>query len=145
MAFRRKSRKAVKLEFLGANDERLVYEVEYSPSLGDRLTKIGKDLENSDNSEEEQKKYLIKAYDEMLGQGAMKEIQKVIFENDELLISDLIDIGFYIITEVEKKNKEIDEEYKLDTVIAQDKQAVQNVLTIEQIQRLINGQNQLPN
>lgn len=144
MAFRRKAKKVINLEFITSTDELLTYEVEYSKDLGEKLIQIGKDLDNTANSENEQKQYLVKAYGEILGLEALREIKEKVFDNEELLLSDLIDIGMYIIKEVEKTNKEIEEEYRFDEEIIGREQKV-NVLNIEEIDELINGKNKLSN
>lgn len=144
MAFRRKAKKVINLEFITSTDELLTYEVEYSKDLGEKLIQIGKDLDNTANSENEQKQYLVKAYGEILGLEALREIKEKVFDNEELLLSDLIDIGMYIIKEVEKTNKEIEEEYRLDAEFMGKSQKV-NVLNVEEIDDLINGKNKLSN
>lgn len=144
MAFRRKAKKVINLEFITSTDELLTYEVEYSKDLGEKLIQIGKDLDNTANSENEQKQYLVKAYGEILGLEALREIKVKVFDNEELSLSDLIDIGMYIIKEVEKTNKEIEEEYRLDAEFMRKSQKV-NVLNVEEIDDLINGKNKLSN
>lgn len=144
MAFRRKAKKVINLEFITSTDELLTYEVEYSKDLGEKLIQIGKDLDNTANSENEQKQYLVKAYGEILGLEALREIKEKVFDNEELSLSDLIDIGMYIIKEVEKTNKEIEEEYRLDAEIMGKSQKL-NVLNVEEINDFINGKNKLSN
>ncbi len=144
MAFRRKTKKVINLEFITSTDELLTYEVEYSKDLGEKLIQIGKDLDNTANSENEQKQYLVKAYGEILGLEALREIKEKVFDNEELSLSDLIDIGMYIIKEVEKTNKEIEEEYRLDAEIIGKSQKL-NVLNVEEINDFINGKNKLSN
>lgn len=144
MAFRRKAKKVINLEFITSTDELLTYEVEYSKDLGEKLIQIGKDLDNTANSENEQKQYLVKAYGEILGLEALREIKEKVFDNEELSLSDLIDIGMYIIKEVEKTNKEIEEEYRLDAEIIGKSQKL-NVLNVEEINDFINGKNKLSN
>lgn len=153
MAFRRKSKKVIELEFITEKEEKLIYEVAYSTELGDKLMQFAEEMEKIQDDEEKQIEYLIKAYDEMLGAGAMKKIQAEVFGGDELLLSDLTDIGFYITGEVEKKNREIEQEYQellfpnqtIKKYPYANPQA-KKTFTIEEVQRLLNeNTNKLPN
>lgn len=153
MAFRRKSRKVIELEFITEKEEKLIYEVPYSKDLGDKLIQFAEEMEKIQDDEEKQIEYLIKAYDEMLGAGAMDKIQAEVFGGDELLLSDLTDIGFYITSEVEKKNQEIEQEYQELLFSNQTTNKypyanpqAQKTFTIEEVQRLLNeNTNKLPN
>lgn len=146
MAFRRKSRQVIELEFITEKEEKLIYEVPYSKELGDKLIKLAEEMEKiEEDDEEKQKEYLIKAYNEMLGAGAMDNIQAEVFGGDELLLSDLIDIGLYITSVVEKKNQEMEEEYQSfllsNPVIRKTPDSntqKQKLFTIEEVQRLLN-------
>lgn len=133
MAFRRKSNK-LKFEFITADEEILAYEAEYSTELGDKLMKIGEDIDNNGYDENKQKEYLVTAYAEILGIEAMKEIKEKVFENEEFTLSDLIDIGMYIITVVEKQNQKIAESYNSLPII----NTISSKPTPKQIQELIN-------
>lgn len=156
MAFRRKSRKTIELEFITEKEEKIIFEVAYTKKLGEKLVKLAEEMSDEENmSEEEQSAYLIKAYDEMLGAGAMDKIQEEVFGGDDLLLSDLVDIGLYITSVVEKKNKEIEDEYQLpiqanpaNPVVNNpvNNNANQRLFTIEEVQRLLNeNTNKLPN
>ncbi|BFL72127.1 hypothetical protein [Anaerococcus nagyae] len=158
MAFRRKARKTINLEFVTADEQTLVYEVEHNQALADKLVTLGESVEDKEMTDSEEKAFLVKAYDEIMGQGAMSEIKEKVFENEELLLTDLLDIGFYIIEEVEKANKELAEEYqtlpKANPNLGQNAQAsVQapaqtlkpyintpndKTFTLEEVQRLLN-------
>lgn len=153
MAFRRKSRKTIELEFITEKEEKIIFEVAYTKKLGEKLVKLAEEMSDKENmSEEEQSAYLIKAYDEMLGAGAMDKIQEEVFGGDELLLSDLVDIGLYITDVVEKKNKEIAEEYQAPIQGNNVKKYPyantlnQKMFTFEEVQRLLNeNTNKLPN
>lgn len=166
MAFRRKARKTINLEFVTADEQTLVYEVEHNQALADKLITLGESAEGQEMTEQEEKAFLVKAYDEIMGQGAMSEIKEKVFENEELLLTDLIDIGFYIIEEVEKSNEELAKEYptlpKANHNLGQNAQAsVQapaqrlkpyinapsdKTFTLEEVQRLLNeNKNKLSN
>lgn len=156
MAFRRRERKVVTLEFIDADEKKLVYEVPYSKELGEKLTKIGEDIDTENSTEEEQIQFLIKAYDAMLGDGAMKVIRERVFEGDELLLTDLLDIGNYIIQEVEKMNEKIVADYgqnfdeeKMAELFAkgvENSERDRKQFSIEEVQRILNdNKHQLSN
>ncbi|MDU2132925.1 MAG: hypothetical protein E7E74_10190, partial [Finegoldia magna] len=99
---------------------------------------------------------LIKAYDAMLGDGAMKVIQERVFEGDELLLTDLLDIGNYIIQEVEKMNEKIVADYgqnfdeeKMAELFAkgvENSERNRKQFSIEEVQRILNdNKHQLSN
>lgn len=134
MAFRRKSNK-LRFEFITANEEILAYEADYSTDLGNKLIKIGEDIANNEYDEDKQKEYLVTAYAEILGIEAMQEIKEKVFENEEFTLRDLVDIGMYIITVVEKNNQKIEETYKSIPTI----NTTNSKSTPQQIQELING------
>ena len=114
----------------------------YSQELANTLIKIGEEMDNAEDlSVEEQKQYLIKAYEELLGKEAMAEIKEKVFGGDELEITDLVDIGLYITSVVEKKNTEMEERTKnLGNVtnVETNVQAPEKMFTIEEVQRLLN-------
>ena len=142
MAFKRRARSVIELEFITVDDKTLKYDVPYSQELADTLIKIGEEMDNAEDlSVEEQKQYLIKAYEELLGKEAMAEIKEKVFGGDELEITDLVDIGLYITSVVEKKNTEMEERTKdlaNVTNVETNVQAPQKMFTIEEVQRLLN-------
>lgn len=166
MAFRRKARKTINLEFITADENKLVYEVVVSQELSSKLIKFGEAVEGQDDlSDEEQVEILIKFFDEILGAGAMAEIKEKVFEGDELLLTDMLDIGWYIIGEVNKFNSSIDEDYPIlkqpekeepkpvevtrdvpeEIANAVTKKNQEKLFTFEEVQRLLNDSNKLPN
>lgn len=111
MAFKRQKRQVIKFEFEYINDKQetdyLKYESEYDTDLAKKLTDIG-ELDFEKMSSNESKQALRKAYDTILGLGAMDEIQEKVFEGDELLLPDYLSIGNYLVEEVDKANKELE-------------------------------------
>ena len=59
-------------------------------------------------SSSESKQALRKAFDTILGLGAMDKIQEKVFDGDELLLTDYLSIGNYLVEEVDKANKELE-------------------------------------
>lgn len=115
MAFKRQKRQLIKFEFeyQGENKETkyLRYEVEHDNDLANKLIEIGKlDFEKSSN--DEAKKALRKAFETILGYGSMDDIQAKVFEGEELLLTDYISIGNYLISEVDKANKELEKMFQ---------------------------------
>ena len=115
MAFKRQKRQIIKFEFeyQGENKETkyLRYEVEHDNDLANNLIEIGKlDFEKSSN--DEAKKALRKAFETILGYGSMDDIQAKVFEGEELLLTDYISIGNYLVSEVDKANKELEKMFQ---------------------------------
>ena len=142
MAFVRRKRN-LEFEFITVNNEKLVFEAEYSSALGDKLATLGEEMQGAENmADDEIKLYLIKAYDEILGHGAMAKIKAEVFAGDDISLQDLVDIGQYIILEVEKSNQMLAQTYS--NPLANVYQEKPNAG--DEIQRLLNGNttNQLP-
>lgn len=111
MAFKRQKRHLIKFEFEYAGDQGetkyLSYEVEHDTDLAQKLTDMGK-LDFKTMSSTEAKQALRRAYDTILGLGAMDDIQEKVFGGDDLLLTDYLGIGNYLIGEVDKANKELE-------------------------------------
>lgn len=111
MAFKRQKRQVIKFEFEYINDKQetdyLKYESEYDTDLAKKLTDIG-ELDFEKMSSNESKQALRKAYDAILGLGAMDDIKEKVFGGDDLLLTDYLGIGNYLIGEVDKANKELE-------------------------------------
>lgn len=111
MAFKRQKRHLINFEFeyqdLDGNEQFLRYEVEHDTDLAKKLTDMGK-LDFNTMSSTEAKQALRRAYDTILGLGAMDDIQKKVFGGDDLLLTDYLGIGNYLIGEVDKANKELE-------------------------------------
>lgn len=111
MAFKRQKRQVIKFEFEYINEKQetdyLKYETEYDSELAKKLTAIG-ELDFEKMSLNESKQALRKAFDTILGLGAMDDIQAKVFEGDELLLPDYLSIGNYLVEEVDKANKELE-------------------------------------
>ena len=111
MGFKRQKRQVIKFEFEYTNEKQetdyLKYETEHDSELAKKLTAIG-DLDFEKMSSNESKQALRKAYDTILGLGAMDDIQAKVFEGDELLLPDYLSIGNYLVEEVDKANKELE-------------------------------------
>ena len=111
MAFKRQKRQLIKFEFEYINEkqetEYLTYEIEHDSDLAKKLTSIG-DLDFKEMSSSESKQVLRKAFDTILGLGAMDKIQEKVFDGDELLLTDYLSIGNYLVEEVDKANKELE-------------------------------------
>ena len=111
MAFKRQKRHLINFEFeyqdLNGNEQFLRYEVEHDTDLAKKLTDMGK-LDFNTMSSTEAKQALRKAYDTILGFGAMDNIQEKVFGGDELLLTDYLAIGNYLVEEVDKANKELE-------------------------------------
>lgn len=111
MAFKRQKRHLINFEFefqdLNGNEQFLRYEVEHDTDLAKKLTDMGK-LDFNTMSSTEAKQALRKAYDTILGFGAMDKIQEKVFGGDDLLLTDYISIGKYLMEEVDKANKELE-------------------------------------
>lgn len=139
MAFKRRKRKVITLEFEGTNGEVLKYEVPHSKELGDKLIALSETQDLDDATEKEQIEFLYKAYEEILGKGEMKKIQEKIYDGDEFLLTDMLDIGNYIIEQVDKANDEIISDYGVSQNQANNNANDNNKLfTIEEVQRLLN-------
>lgn len=134
MVFRRKSRKVVVLDFEYEEKNQtknLHFEIKHTERLADTLLKISSEIEdNLDIDVKTMSNKLIEIYDEILGAGSMAMIKEKVYENDDLLITDLLDIGNYIVAQVDKVNKEIEEKY--GTISKQTKQK-QQFYTIEDV------------
>ena len=146
MAFKRRKRKVITLEFEGTNGELLKYEVPHSKELGDKLIALSETQDLDNATEKEQIEFLYKAYEEILGKGEMKKIQEKIYDGDEFLLTDMLDIGNYIIEQVDKANDEIISDYGVSQNQANNNANDNNKLfTIEEVQRLLNDRpNELP-
>lgn len=111
MAFKRQKRQVIKFEFEYQNEKQetlyLKYETEHDSELAKKLTAIG-ELDFDKMTLNETKQVLRKAYDTILGIGSMDDIQKKVFEGDELLLPDYLSIGNYLVEEVDKANKELE-------------------------------------
>lgn len=111
MAFKRQKRQVIKFEFEYQNEKQetqyLKYETEHDSELAKKLTAIG-ELDFEKMSLNESKQALRKAFDTILGLGAMDDIQAKVFEGDELLLPDYLSIGNYLVEEVDKANKELE-------------------------------------
>ncbi|EEI83496.1 hypothetical protein [Anaerococcus tetradius] len=111
MAFKRQKRQLIKFEFefqdINGDTQSLNYEIEHDTDLAKKLTEIGK-LDFNTMSSTEAKQALRKAYDTILGFGAMDNIQEKVFGGDELLLTDYLAIGNYLVEEVDKANKELE-------------------------------------
>lgn len=111
MAFKRQKRHLINFEFeyqdLDGNEQFLRYKVEHDTDLAKKLTDMGK-LDFNTMSSTEAKQALRRAYDTILGLGAMDDIQEKVFGGDDLLLTDYLGIGNYLIGEVDKANKELE-------------------------------------
>lgn len=111
MAFKRQKRQLINFEFeyqdINGDIQYLKYEIEHDTDLAKKLTDIGK-LDFNTMSSAEAKQALRKAYDTILGFGAMDKIQEKVFGGDELLLTDYLAIGNYLLEEVDKANKELE-------------------------------------
>lgn len=111
MAFKRQKRHLINFEFeyqdINGNEQLLRYEVEHDTDLAKKLTDMG-ELDFEKMSSSEAKQALRKAYDAILGFGAMDKIQEKVFGGDELLLTDYISIGNYLVEEVDRANKELE-------------------------------------
>lgn len=133
MAFKRQKRYLISFEFeyqdLNGNEQFLRYEVEHDTDLAKKLTAIG-ELDFEKMSSSEAKQALRKAYDTILGFGAMDKIQEKVFGGDELLLTDYISIGNYLVEEVDKANKVLEKLTKSFT-FAKHTQAVDGIIVDE--------------
>lgn len=111
MAFKRQKRHLINFEFeyqdLNGKEQFLRYEVEHDTDLAKKLTDMGK-LDFKTMSSTEAKQALRRAYDTILGLGAMDDIQEKVFGGDDLLLTDYLGIGNYLIGEVDRANKELE-------------------------------------
>lgn len=111
MAFKRQKRQLINFEFeyqdINDDTKYLRYEIEHDTDLAKKLTDIGK-LDFTTMSSAEAKQALRRAYDTILGLGAMDDIQEKVFRGDDLLLTDYLGIGNYLIGEVDKANKELE-------------------------------------
>ena len=77
--------------------------------LGKKLIDFGERASNKDEVEklpiEEQKQEIIDFYESILGKGAYEEIKKEAFEGEELKFEDLLDVGYFLIEEINKYNE----------------------------------------
>lgn len=133
MAFKRQKRHLINFEFeyqdLNGNEQLLRYEVEHDTDLAKKLTDMGK-LDFNTMSSAEAKQALRKAYDTILGFGAMDKIQEKVFGGDELLLTDYISIGNYLVEEVDKANKVL-EKLTQSFTFATNTQAVDGIIVDE--------------
>lgn len=115
MAFKRQKRQIIKFEFEYKDESNetkyLRYEIEHNNDLANKLIEIGNlDFEKLTN--DEAKKALRKAFETILGYGSMDDIQAKVFDGEELLLTDYISIGNYLISEVDKANKELEKMFQ---------------------------------
>ncbi|WP_105300912.1 hypothetical protein [Anaerococcus marasmi] len=133
MAFKRQKRHLINFEFeyqdLNGNEQLLRYEVEHDTDLAKKLTDMG-NLDFNTMSSTEAKQALRKAYDTILGFGAMDKIQEKVFGGDDLLLTDYISIGNYLVEEVDKANKEL-EKLTQSFAFAKHTQAVDGIIVDE--------------
>lgn len=133
MAFKRQKRHLINFEFeyqdINGNEQLLRYEVEHDTDLAKKLTDMGK-LDFNTMSSSEAKQALRKAYDTILGFGAMDKIQEKVFGGDDLLLTDYLGIGNYLIREVDKANKELVELTKT-FILNRNKDAVDGIIVDE--------------
>lgn len=133
MAFKRQKRHLIKFEFEYTGDQGetkyLNYEVEHDTDLAQKLTDMGK-LDFKTMSSTEAKQALRRAYDTILGIGAMDDIQEKVFGGDDLLLTDYLGIGNYLIGEVDKANKELVELTKT-FIVNRNKDAVDGIIVDE--------------
>lgn len=133
MAFKRQKRHLINFEFeyqdINGNEQLLRYEVEHDTDLAKKLTDMGK-LDFNTMSSSEAKQALRKAYDTILGFGAMDKIQEKVFGGDDLLLTDYLGIGNYLIGEVDKANKELVELTKT-FILNRNKDAVDGIIVDE--------------
>lgn len=133
MAFKRQKRYLINFEFeyqdLNGNEQFLRYEVEHDTDLAKKLTAIG-ELDFKKMSSSEAKQALRKVYDTILGFGAMDKIQEKVFGGDDLLLTDYLGIGNYLIEEVDKANKELLELTKT-FIVNRNKGAVDGIIVDE--------------
>ena len=116
MAFKRQKRQLIKFEFeyndvVNRETKNLTYEIEHDTDLAKKLIAIG-ELDFEKMSSSEAKETLRKAFDTILGLGAMDDIQAKVFKGDELLLTDYISIGNYLMSEVDKANKELEKMFQ---------------------------------
>lgn len=109
MVFKRKNNN-IKFEFECVDGEVLKFETVLSEDLSNKLIDIG-NIDHKNLSDEESKKILIKAYDQILGKNAMDDIKELVFGGDDFSLADIIDIGVYIVEEVNKYNEKINNLY----------------------------------
>ncbi|MBS5989565.1 MULTISPECIES: hypothetical protein [Anaerococcus] len=115
MAFKRQKRQLIKFEFEYEDENKetkyLRYEIEHNNDLANKLIEIGNlDFEKLTN--DEAKKALRKAFETILSYGSMDDIQAKVFDGEELLLTDYISIGNYLISEVDKANKELEKMFQ---------------------------------
>lgn len=138
MAFKRKERKIINFDFEYQEDNQiktLHFEQEHSKKLSEGLKDITSVSSSWDeNNQEKIKTNLIKSYDLILGDGAMDKIREKVYGNDNLLYTDLLDIGYYLLEEINKVNIKIEKEYgdkKLD-------KSDENLYSLEDIKKMLN-------
>lgn len=110
MVFKRKPRKVIRFEFEKTNKDILAFETVHSSELADKLIEIG-EIDQGEMSLEEAQGIYRKAFDAILGKGAMDKIQEEVYGGDKLLSTDYLDIGIYIFEQIDKANKELDKAY----------------------------------
>lgn len=153
MAFKRKQRKVIGFDFEyqeGNENKTLHYEAEYSMKLSKDLNDA---FEKANRTPEDDleglKETLIQAYDAVLGEGAMAEIQKYVYDGDKLLLTDFLDIGFYMMEQINKANQLISNEYGsiranqiLDAeIIDVPQKQGEKIYTAEDIAKILNDKN----
>lgn len=109
MVFKRRDNN-IKFEFECIDGEILKFETVLSEDLSNKLIDIG-NIDHKSLSEEESKKILIKAYDQILGSNAMDDIKDLVFGGDDFSLADIIDIGLYIVEEVNEYNNKLNNLY----------------------------------
>lgn len=110
MVFKRKPRKVIRFEFEKTNKDILAFETVHSSELADKLIEIG-EIDQGEMSLEEAQELYRKAFNAILGKGAMDKIQEEVYGGDKLLSTDYLDIGIYLFEQIDKANKELDKAY----------------------------------
>ena len=133
MAFKRQKRYLINFEFeyqdIHGDTKSLTSVIEHDTDLANKLRAIG-ELDFEKMSSSEAKQALRKAYHTILGFGAMDKIQEKVFGGDELLLTDYISIGNYLVEEVDKANKELEKLTKSFT-FANNTQTVDGIIVDE--------------
>ena len=81
-----------------------------NPETGKKLNEFGAIAESEEFDKlphEEQKDLFKKFFNELLGETAYEDIKTEVYEDRELFLEELIDVGFYILEEVTEYNKEL--------------------------------------
>lgn len=107
--FKRKER-GIKLEF-----GKKVFTVDVAdPLLSKKMISFGEKASNKEEMDnlsiDEQRQEIIDFYNSVLGENAYEEIKTEVFEGEEPMFEDLIDIGYFIIEEINKYNESFKKE-----------------------------------